>query len=163
MTRGAFERAVSFPFKVWCLSTFPFPCPWQSTHTYNMSCPQNTWLGFISPKSLPYAKYPIHLNRRIIGVGGSLAQTIAVIKPSVHERFVGSARHIKDGRCCSGAIYTHGVTPQTLLPQYARRVRFPRERRAVEDECPGQARRFGDNRTECGVKPRAGTPRGAAW
>lgn len=117
VTHGTFGRAISFPFKGWCLSPFPFLCPWQNTHTRTMSCPQNTWLQFMSPHSFLYAKYPIHLNRRIIGVGGSLAQTIAVIKPSVHEWFVGSARHIKDGRCCSclRAIYTRGVTLQTLL------------------------------------------------
>lgn len=85
VTQGTFGRATSFPFEVWCLSTFPFLCPWQSTHTCTVSCPQNTQLQFMSTHPFLYAEYPFHLNRRIIGVGGSLAQTIAVIKPCVHE------------------------------------------------------------------------------
>lgn len=137
-----------------CLSTFPCPCPWQSMHMYNVSCPQNTWLQFISLKSLPYAKYPIHSNGRIIGVGGGLAQTIAVIKPvctsglwEVQDisKMAGAAL------ACKLFILRESLGKRFLL-QHTRRILVQRETRGVECDCLGQICHFKDNRIKYCVK-----------
>lgn len=81
MTRGAFKRAISVPFKVRCLSTLPFLRPWQDTHTYTVSCPQNTWLRFLSPNpyhickiSHPF-KWEDYRSRRKLSTNNSCDQT----------------------------------------------------------------------------------------
>lgn len=121
--------------------SIPLPLA-EHTHTPRVMSTEHS-LRLMSPHSFLYAENAIHLNRRIRGVGGSLAQTMAVIK---HGRFVGSVRRLKMAGAAPAQSYFYcGVTPQTLLASVCLEDSFQRERRGVEDESMGQVCNFKDN------------------
>lgn len=94
-----FGRATSLPSEVWCLSTFPFPCPCQSTHTRTMSCPQNPQLQFMSPHcpecriARPFEQEDYRSRRKL--------STNNSCDPALCTGLWGKCETWQDGRCCS--------------------------------------------------------------